>query len=353
MAYEIPSRIESESHLEEVLAQPYDETVDLMRRLTGDIAILGVAGKMGPSLAHLARRATDAAGVKRRIIGVARFSNPGQREFLESVGVETVACDLSDAAAVGRLPDAGNVIYMAGRKFGDVGSEPLTWIMNVVAPANVAARFAGSRIVAFSTGCVYPLVGRASGGCAEDVPPAPVGEYANSCLGRERIFEHFARTAATPVLQYRLNYAIDMRYGVLADVAERVWRGEPVDLTVSWANVIWQGDANNRAILCLEHAATPAAALNITGPETLCIADIAREFGRRFGKEVRFTGADADRQYLSNASRSVELFGPPRVTPGVLIDWTSDWFLNVGKLHGKPTHFTVTDGQFLDSPKER
>jgi nucleoside-diphosphate-sugar epimerase len=352
MKYEFPECIGGDAELEGMLAQPYPETVELMRRLEGDFVILGVAGKMGPSLARMARRACDAAGVRKRVIGVARFSDPSQRRLLDASGVETIACDLADPASVAALPDAANVVFMAGRKFGEIGSEALTWIMNVVVPGNVARRYARSRIVAFSTGCVYPLVAAATGGCTEDTPPAPVGEYANSCLGRERVFEHHCVSDGTPTLLFRLNYAVEPRYGVLVDVAERVLRGEPVDLTVGAANVIWQGDANNRALLCLEHARVPAVPFNVTGPETVSIASLAEEFGRLFGRKAVFTGGDSGRAYLSNASRSVRLFGPPRVPLGTLVRWTADWLAHGGGKLGKPTHFSVTDGQFLDKPKD-
>jgi nucleoside-diphosphate-sugar epimerase len=352
MRYEVPERIGSAAELEDALAQPYPEAVDLMKRLVGDIIILGVAGKMGPSLARMARRACDAAGVRKRVVGVARFSDVAQRRLLDDSGVETVVCDLADPAAVAKLPDAANVIFMAGRKFGSVGSEALTWIMNVIVPGNVARRYAGSRIVAFSTGCVYPIVAAATGGCTEDTPPAPVGEYANSCLGRERVFEHHSTQDGTPVVLFRLNYAVEPRYGVLTDVAEKVWRGEAVDLSVGAANVIWQGDANNRALLCLEHACVPAAPLNVTGPETLSIRALAQEFGRLLGREASFIGSDAGKAYLSNASRSTRLFGAPRVPLGGLVRWTADWISHGGAMLGKPTHFSVTDGQFLDKPKD-
>jgi nucleoside-diphosphate-sugar epimerase len=222
--------------------------------------------------------------------------------------------------------------------------------MNVVVPANVARTFTDSRIVAFSTGCVYPLVAAGMPGCTEEDPPAPVGEYANSCLGRERVFEYYSRENNTPVLLFRLNYAIDMKYGVLADVAMRVLCGKPVDLSVGRANVIWQGDANNRALLCLEQATSPATPLNITGPETLSIRDLATEFGRLLGRSVTFTGTGGGRAYLNDASRSISLFGPPRIPAAVLVRWTAEWLGRGGVTLGKPTHFTVTDGQFLDEP---
>lgn len=341
----------NEKELEALLSEPYPETVEMMRRLDGDIILLGVSGKVGPSLARMARRACDMAGVDKRIIGAARFSDPAQKVALEEAGIETVVCDLSDAEQVSTLPKAGNVIFLAGRKFGDVGSEPLTWIMNVIVPANVAEAFADSRIVAFSTGCVYALEKADSGGSSESDHPLPVGEYANSCLGRERIFEYFSGRCNTPVLQYRLNYAIDLRYGVLSDIARPIWEGRPVSNTVPVFNIIWQGDANNRALLCLEQAASPPAVLNITGPESLRTEDIARKFGELFDKPVTFDGVPGEKMFLSDASRSIELFGSPRVGVDDMIRMTAEWIMQGGRDLNKPTHFAVTDGQFLDDPK--
>lgn len=348
MAESLPRQIETEEELDELLARPYPETVELMKRLEGDIIILGVGGKMGPSLARLAVNAVREAGVAKKVIGVARFSDPSLRDWLHKYGVETITCDLSDFDAVRALPKAANVLYLAGRKFGAVGSEAQTWIQNVVVPSYVGQAFRDSRIVAFSTGCVYALLGPESGGSTEADPPAPVGEYANSCLGRERVFENYSRQYGTPVLLYRLNYAIDLRYGVLDDIGRKVAAGEPVDLTVGAANCIWQGDANNRALLCLEHAGSPPVALNITGPETLSVREVALEFGRLLGREVTFTGTEGNKCYLSNASRSIELFGPPRVPVSRLIEWSARWIERGGRNLNKPTHFTVTDGQFLD-----
>ncbi len=340
----------NENELEELLSEPYPETVEMMRRLQGDIIILGVAGKVGPSLARMAKKACERAGVRKRIIGVARFSDPNQQTALEAAGIETVVCDLSDAEQVSALPKAGNVLFLAGRKFGEVGSEPLTWIMNVIVPANVAEAFAASRIVAFSTGCVYALEQAASAGSRETDRPNPVGEYASSCLGRERIFEHFSEKCDTDVLQFRLNYAIDLRYGVLADIARPIWEGRPVSNAVPAFNIIWQGDSNNRALLSLEHTARPPVALNVTGPEKLLTEDIARRFGEIFDKPVTFSGTPADKMFLSDASRSIELFGAPRVSPDEMIQMTAEWIMRGGRDLNKPTHFAVTDGQYLDDP---
>lgn len=340
----------NENELEELLSDPYPETVDLMRRLDGDIILLGVAGKVGPSLARMAVKACEMAGITKRVIGVARFSDPAQKTALEDAGVETLVCDLSDAEQVAALPKAKNVIFLAGRKFGDVGSEPLTWIMNVVVPANVGQAYTDSRIVAFSTGCVYPLMPAEGRGAREVDPPGPVGEYANSCLGRERAFEYFSGEHGTPVLQYRLNYAIDLRYGVLSDIARPIWEGKPVSRNMPVFNIIWQGDANNRALLCLEHTSSPPMVMNITGPEKLQTEEVARRFGEIFNKPVNFVGQPAEKVFLNDASRSFELFGKPRVTADELIHMTAEWIMQGGRDLNKPTHFNVTDGQFLDEP---
>lgn len=338
----------NEKELESALSEPDSETIDLMRRLDGDIILLGVSGKVGPTLAIMAKRACDQAGVKKRIIGVARFSDPSQKSLLEEAGIETFTCDLSDPAQVAAIPKCKNVLYLAGRKFGEVGSEPLTWIMNVIAPSNVAAAFTGSRIVVYSTGCVYALEAADSAGSSESQPAAPVGEYANSCLGRERIFEHYSQKCGIPSLLYRLNYAIDLRYGVLSDIARPIWEDRPVNNSVSAFNCIWQGDANNRALRCLEHTANPPTILNITGPEKLYTEEVARKFGELFNKPVAFTGNPAEKMFLNDASRSMELFGTPKINADQLIHMTAEWIMSGGRDLDKPTHFAVTDGQFLD-----
>jgi nucleoside-diphosphate-sugar epimerase len=336
--------IKTEDELDDFLAMPYPETNEMMRRIKGDIMILGVGGKMGVSLAHLAVNSCKLAGLQKRIIGV-DVSIP---EKLEGMGVEVIKCDLLDPEQLNGLPHVDNIIFMAGRKFGIKGSEELTWMINAIVPYNVGTRFASSRIVAFSTGCVYPLVSFDSGGSRESDPPDPVGEYANSCLGRERVFEYFSRHKLSPILLFRLNYSIDLRYGVLLDIAQKVFEEKPVDLSVGYANCIWQGDAINRALLCLEHASCPPAILNVTGPEILAVRDLAERFAGIFGKKVLFSGKDSGKAYLSNASRSVELFGYPRVSVDQMVKWVADWIKAGGTTLDKPTHFQVTDGQFLD-----
>jgi nucleoside-diphosphate-sugar epimerase len=339
--------IRDEEQLDDLLSQPSPELVELMKRLDGDIIILGIAGKIGVSLGRCALNAIRQAGVRKRVCGVARFSTPGSREKIESYGIETIACDLLDRDAVAALPQMENVIYMAGRKFGTDGREDLTWMMNTVVADNVTRHFRDSRIVAFSTGCVYPLVTAATGGCDEDVPPDPVGEYAQSCLGRERIFQYAALTYGTKVTLFRLNYAIDLRYGVLHDIGRAILAGEEVDNSVGHFNVIWQGDTNNIALRSLAMAASPAAILNVTGPETIAIEDAARALAEQLGKPLRFRHErSGDVAYLSNASRMISLFGPPTVPLESMIAWQADWLRKGGVSLGKPTHFEVNDGKY-------
>lgn len=309
----------------------------------GDVLVLGVGGKMGPTLARMARRADPS----RRVIGVARFSEPGLRERLEAWGIETIAADLLDEGAVARLPEAANVVFMAGRKFGSSGAEHLTWAMNAVLPARVAERFRASRIVVFSTGCVYPFVAVASGGATEETPPCPPpGDYAWSCVARERAFEHASHRFGTRTVALRLNYAIDLRYGVLCDVARRVLAGEPIDLATGHVNVIWQGDANAWALGALSLASAPMAVLNVTGPETVSVRWLAEEFGRRLGRRPCFVGAEAETAWLSNAARAFARFGYPSVPLATLIDWVASWLTAGGRLLDKPTHYDVRDGRF-------
>lgn len=342
-----PEIIQTEDQLDELLSRPSPAVIEMMTRLEGDLIILGIAGKMGLTLAMAAVRAIQAANLQKKVIGVARFSDPAARPFLERHGIETIRCDLLDREAVSALPQTANVIYMAGRKFETQGNESLTWAMNVIAPQNVTYHFRRSRIVTFSTGCVYPLVAVSSGGCSEADPPHPVGEYAQSCLGRERVFEYASLKHDTPVCLYRLNYAIDLRYGVLFDIGMKVYQGQPVNLAVSHFNAIWQGDANRRALLCLEHCASPAAILNVTGPETVSVRQTAEEFGRIFAKQVSFTGSEAGgRMYLSNAAKSIQLFGPPSASISQMIRWQAAWIAANGRSLNKPTHFEVVDGNF-------
>jgi nucleoside-diphosphate-sugar epimerase len=305
--------------------------------------VLGVAGKMGPTLARMAKRAAP----ERRVVGVARFSDLAVRAGLEKAGVETIACDLRDRSAVAALPKLPNVIYMAAMKFGASGNPALTWAMNVHVPAIVAEAFESSRIVAFSTGCVYPFVPVDSKGATEDTPAGPPpGEYAWSCLGRERMFEYFSARLGTPGRLVRLNYAIDMRYGVLHDIAAKVLGGETLDLAMGHVNVLWQGDANAVALRCLAHTTTPTSPLNVTGLRTLSVRWLAAEFARRFGRTAQLVGSEAPTGWLNNAERMVAEFGPPQVGIDRMLDWTADWLLRGMPSHGKPTHYEVRDGRF-------
>jgi nucleoside-diphosphate-sugar epimerase len=343
---EMPVSIRDVAHLEELLSEPSEAAIDAMRRADGDVIILGVAGKMGPTLARMARRAMDGADLTHRVIGVSRFSSPEQQRTLEACGVETVRCDLLDEAAVAGLPDAPHVIFMAGRKFGSAGNEPLTWAMNAHLPALICARYRGSRIVAFSTGNVYGLTGHGHAGSREGDPPAPIGEYAMSCLARERMFEYFSDTAGIPVAILRLNYATEMRYGVLVDLARRVSRQEPVDITMGYFNTIWQGDANAMALAALRQASTPASIVNIAGPEEVSVRAAATELARLLGTDVTFTGREADDALLSNGSRGWALLGRPRVDLERMMAWTVDWTRRGGDHLGKPTQFESRAGRF-------
>ena len=342
-----PKSIQNETELDEVLSRPSPQLVAMMQRLEGDITILGIAGKIGMTLGLTAIRAIQAAGVRKKVIGVARFSEPGSQEHLEKSGIETIPCDLLDCTAVSKLPQVKNIIFMAGRKFGTNGSEELTWAMNVLVPGNVAEHYGStSRIVAFSTGCVYPLFPVLSGGPTEEDIPVPIGEYAQSCLGRERIFEHYSKIKQTPVCHFRLNYAIDLRYGVLYDIGKKVLAGDPVDLTMGHFNAIWQGDANCQALLCLEHCSSPANILNITGPETISVQYVANEFSRLLGKKVTFTGEPAANAYLNNSAKATRLFGYPRVSLNQMIEWTAGWLQSGGRSLNKPTHFEASNGRY-------
>ena len=345
-AMQWPDRITSEEQVDGVLSAPTPGLVEMMRRLRGDIVILGIAGKMGVTLGMLAVRAAREAGVPRRVIGVARFSDKDAREKLNACGVETIACDLLDPDAVAALPRAENVIFMAGRKFGTEGSEPLTWATNTIVPANAARHFRTSRIVAFSTGCVYPFVPAGGGGCTEQAGPDPVGEYSQSCLARERIFEHYSQANGTPVCIFRLNYAIDLRYGVLHDIARKVWSGEPVDVSMGCFNAIWQGDANTMALRCIELCASPSAVINVTGPDRLSTREVALRFGELMGRSVRLTGTESATAYLSDASRAIGRFGRPAISSDQMIAWVANWVMMGGRSLGKPTHFGVSDGRY-------
>ncbi len=338
--------IQSEQQLEERLTTPNAADVEFMRRLAGDILVLGAGGKMGPSLAIRIRRAAEAAGTRTRVIAVSRFSSQDARARLESTGVETISCDLLDPAEVQRLPECENVLFLAGRKFGSSDRSDLTWAINTIAPANAARHFRLSRIVVFSTGNVYPFVPVSQGGCVESDEPAPRGEYAQSGLARERIFEFYSREHGTPCLIFRLNYAVDLRYGVPVDIARQVYAGQTVSLSVPAFNVIWQGDANSYALRCLDLCQSPPRVLNVTGAETLTVKRVAKFFGERFGREAIFSGEDCGAALLSNASACHSELGKPEIPEWQLMEWVAGWVASGGATLDKPTKFNIVDGRF-------
>jgi len=327
------------AELEDELSRPSERDVAFLEALKGDIAILGAGGKMGPSLARLCRRAADAAGTKRRIVAVSRRATAVP-------GVEPIACDLLDRKQVAALPNCPNVLYLAGRKFGSTERPELTWAANMLVPAIVAEQFRDSRVVAFSTGNVYAFGKPEAGGAKESDAPAPVGEYAQSCLGRERVFEYFANQHGLRCLLFRLNYAVDLRYGVPVDIARKVWAGEAVNLAVPAFNAIWQRDANSYALRSLGHCAAPPAVLNVTGGETFLVREVAEYFAQRFKRACRFEGQEGGTALLSDASRCRDWLGPPQVSREQLLNLVAEWVESGGASIEKPTHFAVSDGKF-------
>lgn len=329
--------------LENKLSEPSVPLAEDLSEIKGDILVLGAGGKMGPSLAKLAKRAVDAAGLRKRIIGVSRFSNKQLQSELDNFGIETIAGDLLDESFLVELPEVKNIIYMAGTKFGTMGHEHFTWAMNAYLPGRVAEKYKDSNIVVFSTGNVYPLTRE---GSTEKDETGPIGEYAQSCLGRERVFEYFSRKHGIPMVIYRLNYAIDLRYGVLLEIAKAVWEENPIDLQMGYVNVIWQGDANEIALRSLIHCQSPPNVLNVTGPETISVKWLAEQFGEIMGKTPDFVNEPQPTALLSNTTKANQLFGHPRITLGEMIGWTAEWVKMGGVELGKPTHFQERSGKF-------
>lgn len=323
------------------LAAPTQGAIDSLSRNEGDVIVLGAAGKMGITLCLMLR---DALKGRARVIAVSRFSDAASRTKFE--GIETISCDLLDRDAVQNLPHAPNVFFLAGQKFGTSYSPEITWAMNALVPAHVAEKFRRSRIVAFSTGCVYPFTTVLSGGSLETDPIAPAGDYASSCAARERIFTYYSKKHQTPVCIYRLNYSVELRYGVLTDIAQRILGGEEIDVSMGYVNVIWQRDAVARAIQCLDQTSCPPSVMNVTGPEIVSIRQLALRLGAALGREPRFTGTEASSSWLSNAGRSFQLWGYPSVSLDQMIEWTAAWMGGGGSTLNKPTHFETRDGQF-------
>ncbi len=342
----VPEKISNEQELDEILSRPAKDLIETISGLDGDILFLGVAGKIGISMAIMAKRALDLSGTKKRVIGLSRFSQENQKKALEKAGIEIIQGDLLDPEFVKGLPKVKNIIFLAGMKFGSEENLSLTWAINAYLPGLVADHFSESRIVAFSTGCVYPLVPVSHGGSKEADKPDPVGEYAQSCLGRERMFEYGSLRHGTPVILIRLNYAVEMRYGVLVDIAVKVKTRTPIDLTMGHFNVIWQGDANAMILKALNYCQSPARILNITGREILSVKDVAIQFSKLFGIEPVFTGKESETALLSNAEESFKLLGYPRVSVEKMISWIADWISNDRPLLNKPTHFEVRDGKY-------
>ncbi|MBS1809013.1 MAG: NAD-dependent epimerase/dehydratase family protein [Acidobacteria bacterium] len=338
--------IETETQLEDALTTPNEHDIELMRHLSGDVMILGAGGKMGPTLARRIKQAANAAHSKRRVIAVSRFSEAAARTELDDAGIETIAADLLDRSQISQLPECENILFLAGRKFGSTERTDLTWAINTFVPGLVAERFRHSRVVVFSTGNVYPLVKVTSGGAVETDAPNPNGEYAQSCLGRERVFEYFSHEHDTRCLIYRLNYAVDLRYGVLVDIARKVYEGRAVSLAIPAFNVIWQGDANSYAMRSLEFCEAPPRILNVTGPETVSTRWAAQYFAIRFNRDVVFDGTEGETALLNNASQCHKLLGYPSVSLGTLMEWVAHWIESGGASLNKPTKFEVTDGKF-------
>jgi nucleoside-diphosphate-sugar epimerase len=338
--------ITTEADLEERLSRPSPEVIRDIAQLKGDLVVLGVGGKMGPTLARMAKRAIDEAGLKHAVIGVARFSDPRSRDSLEAAGVKTVPCDLLDRAQILKLPDAAAVISAVGQKFGTTGAESATWATNAYLPGLIAERYQKIPTMAFSTGNVYPLVPVAGGGATEDTPPGPIGEYAQSALGRERMFEYVSRRDGTPTSIYRLNYAVELRYGILLEIALKVWNGTPLDVRMGYVNVLWQGDANAIALRMLFLGETPPKIFNVTGREILKVRDLAGRFGELLGKKPMIEGKESDTALLNNAARAHATFGPPRVTVDQAVQWVAHWVKSNGRTLNKPSHFETRDGKF-------
>jgi nucleoside-diphosphate-sugar epimerase len=343
---ELPDSIRSEAELDDVLTRPNEQLCRAIESLSSPLIVLGASGKMGPSLCVLAQRASQAAGHRMRVIAVSRFSNSPTRAWLEDRGVQTLSCDLLDRRSVEKLPDSRSVVYLVGQKFGTQQNPSSTWAVNTLIPSYVAERYSRSRIVALSTGNVYPFVSVASGGATEADPPAPVGEYAAAALARERIFEFYSKKEKTPVVLLRLNYAVELRYGVLLDIALKVWHHQSIDLTTGYLNCIWQGDANDLILRSFHLSASPPGVFNLTGTSILSVRDLAQRFANLLGRPSRTIGTEAPTALLNNARCMCTRLGPPTTSLDRVLQWIAGWVMNNGATLGKPTHFEVRSGDF-------
>jgi nucleoside-diphosphate-sugar epimerase len=341
-----PDKIADEDELDELISRPSDEVIEMFSHLEGDIIFLGISGKIGPSLASMAKRACDEAGVSKRIVGVSLFDSPEQQKRIESIGIETIHGDLLNTDFLKSLPSLKNVFFLAGMKFGSLDNLSLTWAVNSYLPGVVVEHFKHSRIVAFSTGCVYPLVPVKSGGSKESDMPDAIGEYAQSCLGRERMFQYGSNKNNTKVTLIRLNYSVELRYGVLVDIAVKVKNNLPVDLAMGFFNVIWQGDVNDYVLRSLELSASPAKVLNVTGPDILSVRSVANEFGELFGVKPKLVNKESQTALLNNSKLIYSIMGSPKTPISQVIKWIAEWMKAEKKLLGKPTHFEVRDGKY-------
>ena len=337
--------IRTVAELEKKLSKPTPGVVEAMAKLDGDLLILGAGGKIGPTLAQMAAQASEEAGVKRKIIAVSAVYTKEARQRLKKLGVDMIKTDLLAPGTMNALPDAPNVMYMLGMKFGSTGAEWNTWGVNVHLAGMSASRYRNARIVAFSSGNIYPFL-PIGNGATEETPPCPVGEYAMSCLGRERMFDYYAHNAGTKVLHYRLNYAVELRYGIVYDVGSKVWNGTPIDVTMGYVNVVWQGYANAVALQSFALADSPPGALNVAGPETVAVRWMAERFGKLMGKKPKLIGQEAPTALLSNGAQCHKLFGYPQANIDTIIEWATDWIMAGGSTLGKPTHYETRDGKF-------
>jgi len=342
----LPELITDETKLNSVLTTPTAALREFIPQVKSPLVILGAGGKMGPTLAVMAKHAADLTGHALEVIAVSRYSNDAARQWLENKGVQTLTADLVKFSAWDKLPDSENIVYLVGHKFGTEDNPSLTWAMNTLVPAAASERYSQAKIVALSTGCVYPMVPIENGGATESTPPKPIGEYANACLARERLFEFHANQNGTAMSLIRLNYAIDLRYGVLHDIALKIWNRKPVDLAMGHFNCIWQGDANERILRSLGLCTNPPNVLNLTSPETLAVREVAQKLGKLMDRKVHFSGNEAETAWLSNSSQAIERLGPLDTSLNTMIRWTANWTVNEGRSLGKPTHFEVRDGKY-------